>query len=155
MGPKEVKADQISLEDEIIETMMRFGRLLRSHKNLKSLKNVESLTLSQLQILMSIGTEQPTMAQVAQDLELTLPTVSVAIDKLVNAGYVQRHDDPKDRRIIRVGLSKEGARITSKMRKEKAESIRSLISQLSESDKKKTGEVMNALLELLNKRVAK
>ncbi|WP_050023053.1 MarR family transcriptional regulator [Verrucomicrobium sp. BvORR034] len=55
--------------------------------------------------------EGSTLTEVAQFLGLTLPTASKMMDGLVDAGYVQRAPDRRDRRKIKLHLSTEGQQI--------------------------------------------
>ena len=92
------------------------------------------------------------MAEIANELELSMPTITVTIDKLVKLNYVVRKTDPSDRRVVRVTLTTQGKKITQKMRDQKAEIIKSAISKLSVSDRKKTREVMVSLLGALEEK---
>ena len=59
--------------------------------------------------LESIGPyDRRTMSETAATLGVTTGTLTVAIDRLVRKGYVERHRDPNDRRVVRVGLTRKG-----------------------------------------------
>jgi len=49
-----------------------------------------------------------TMSETAATLGVTTGTLTVAVDRLVRKGYVERHRDPTDRRVVRVELTKKG-----------------------------------------------
>ena len=118
----------------------------------KTDSSASELTLAQLHCVIAINDTSPSMAEIANELELSMPTITVTIDKLVKLNYVVRKTDPSDRRVVRVTLTTQGKKITQKMRDQKAEIIKSAISKLSVSDRKKTREVMVSLLGALEEK---
>jgi len=67
------------------------------------------LTLPQLRTVFIIAHNRTSsVVQVAQQLGIGEPTASHLIDKLVQAGLVQRTEDPKDRRRVQVQLTPAG-----------------------------------------------
>lgn len=69
----------------------------------------EGLTLDQwLAIEALAGTRGRTMADLATDTELTGPTLTRVVDKLVLSALAYREVDPADRRKVRVYLSPRG-----------------------------------------------
>ena len=66
---------------------------------------------------------------IAKDLLISKPNMSPIIDKLFEEGYVNRYEDSKDRRILRVEVT-EKAKDILKLKKELA--VKSLVSKLSE-----------------------
>ena len=137
------------LEDEIVTTIFKFMALIRGKKTDSS---ASELTLAQLHCVIAMNDTSPSMAEIANELELSMPTITVTIDKLVKLNYVVRKTDPSDRRVVRVALTTQGKKITQKMRDQKAEIIKSAISKLSVSDRKKTREVMVSLLGALEEK---
>jgi len=69
----------------------------------------EGLTISELHTIRAEGMyEQATISEIADRLEVTLATVTVAIDKLERRGYVTRTRSEEDRRRVLVELTKSG-----------------------------------------------
>lgn len=48
------------------------------------------------------------MSEIAQSLEITMGTLTTAVDKLVKKGYMERSRSDIDRRIVNVSLTKRG-----------------------------------------------
>jgi DNA-binding MarR family transcriptional regulator len=48
------------------------------------------------------------MQELADKLEVQLPAMSQIVDRLVKRGMVERHADPSDRRVVRLGLTEAG-----------------------------------------------
>ena len=50
-----------------------------------------------------------TMSELAQKIRLTVSSATLIVDRLVERGLVSRHRSLEDRRVVRVGLTAEGA----------------------------------------------
>ena len=75
------------------------------------------LTLPQLRILFLLRREPgATTNLLAARLGVTVSTVSGLIDKLVRAGLVERHQNPQDRRVVPLGLTREGEAVVGEVR---------------------------------------
>lgn len=70
------------------------------------------LTQQQLRYLQVIvKMKNPSLSELARELELTRPTVTVLADKLVEKGYVKRVKSDEDRRSMHLHINKKGAKI--------------------------------------------
>ncbi|HKL79131.1 MAG TPA: MarR family transcriptional regulator [Mobilitalea sp.] len=49
-----------------------------------------------------------TMSEIAAELEITMGTLTIAVDKLIKKGYLERNRGMTDRRIVNVSLTKRG-----------------------------------------------
>lgn len=49
-----------------------------------------------------------TMSEIATALEITMGTLTIAVDRLINKGYLERSRSSTDRRIVNVNLTKRG-----------------------------------------------
>ena len=87
----------------------------------------KNLSLAEMHALDAIGPyESRTMTETAQILDITVGTLTVAVDRLVKKGYVERCRDEKDRRVVRISLTREGklaARMHGKFHKVLAKHI--------------------------------
>jgi MarR family transcriptional regulator, organic hydroperoxide resistance regulator len=74
------------------------------------------LTLPQLRTLFIIAhNKTSSVGQISQHLGVGEPTASHQIDKLVQAGLVERKEDPEDRRRALVQLSPAGGKMIEKL----------------------------------------
>lgn len=48
------------------------------------------------------------MSDIGKCLSMPKPHVTVIVDRLVEEGYVERHDDPHDRRIVNILITEKG-----------------------------------------------
>ncbi len=75
------------------------SRYMRAH-------GIVDISISELHLLETISTfDYPTMSDIAQKAMLTNGSVTIAIKRLEEKGYVIRQKDQQDRRVIRVRLT--------------------------------------------------
>jgi len=69
----------------------------------------KDLSITEIHTLVAIGRGRPkTMTHVANLLGIKVSTLTIAINKLVKKGYVERLRDQQDRRIVRIQLTALG-----------------------------------------------
>lgn len=67
------------------------------------------LSVTEMHTIEAIGMYHPrTMSEVAQDLKITVGTLTTAINRLVKKEYVGRNRVEDDRRIVHIQLTKKG-----------------------------------------------
>lgn len=87
------------------------------------------LTPSRLAALVILGKQGPMrVGDVARELNIAVPSASRLLDVLAESGFVERRDDPTDRRAFLVSLTADGARILEDVR---AEGIQELAGHLA------------------------
>lgn len=101
MNEYEKKVNQLMLDI--------FDHILVTEEKALSRGNFSDLSVAEMHTLEGIGLyESRTMSETAATLEITTGTLTVAVDRLVRKGYVERRRDPHDRRVVRVRLTKKG-----------------------------------------------
>ena len=99
------------------ETMQRINKLLVDSFNdvliieEKALKNgpFNDVSITEVHTVEAIGMyEKKTMSEVAKILDITVGTLTVAVNKLVKKAYVRRLKSDGDKRIVFLGLTKKG-----------------------------------------------
>jgi DNA-binding MarR family transcriptional regulator len=71
------------------------------------------------------------MSALAEQLQVGLSAVSGLVDRLVDHGYLVRHEDPADRRQQQVSVTAAGAAALDRIRELNAELLRTLLQGLS------------------------
>ena len=71
------------------------------------------------------------MSALAEQLQVGLSAVSGLVDRLVEHGYLERHEDPTDRRQQQVSVTAAGAAMLDRIRELNAELLRRLLRGLS------------------------
>lgn len=74
------------------------------------------------------------MKELAEKVQLSLGTVTGIIDRLIRAGFVERYRDEKDRRVVRVRLTKAGKEIIRKAMKKRREHLANILEKVDEAD---------------------
>jgi DNA-binding MarR family transcriptional regulator len=74
------------------------------------------ISVAQLKVLLALATEGPaTIGQVADALTISLPTASHLVERLVQAGLVERTEDPRDRRRAVTRLTPPAEELTGRL----------------------------------------
>lgn len=70
---------------------------------------LKDISVTEVHTIDAIGMyKQRTMSQVAQDLRITVGTLTTAINKLLKKGYVDRKRGEEDRRSVMIALTRKG-----------------------------------------------
>lgn len=70
---------------------------------------LKDLSVTEIHTIEAIGMYQPrSMSEVAADLNITVGTLTTAINRLINKGYVERKRIEEDRRVVQIQLTKKG-----------------------------------------------
>ena len=106
------------------------------------------LTIAQIKTLVAVAdNETVTIGGVAEALGITLPTASHLVDKLVRAGFVERYEDPIDRRRTGARPTDRGAELIRSLREFNQNHLRACISRMHEADLAALAQGMNALAD--------
>lgn len=110
----------VEMKHQVEERAQELTRLMlnlrRSQNEAEAmfLQSLGSLSLPQLTVLNSIGDQQPcTMTQVAEQASLSLSSITLIVDKLVQMNLVERQRSEEDRRVVYAHLTAEGTKIYS------------------------------------------
>jgi DNA-binding MarR family transcriptional regulator len=107
------------------------------------------LTLSQLKILMLLSRSAGMSgSELAESIGVGLAALSGMIDRLVANDLVIRQEDPHDRRVRRIRLSKPGAELIGSIINAGAEKQRRLLSRLSAQELSIVAQAMQVLLRV-------
>lgn len=86
-----------------------FDKILITEEKALSKGNFSDISVAEMHTLEGIGLYgSRTMSETAATLGITTGTLTVAIDRLVRKGYVERRRDVTDRRVVRIELTKKG-----------------------------------------------
>lgn len=69
----------------------------------------KDMSITEMHTIEAIGMYVPrTMSEVANDLSITVGTLTIAISNLVKKGYVERQRSEQDRRVVKIALTRKG-----------------------------------------------
>ena len=93
------------------------------------------VSMAQVKVLHLVGTERELhMSDIVHALGVSVSTVSEVVERLVERGYVTRHDDPQDRRQVVVALTDAGRDLLTRFRDLNGDLIRELLARLRPAD---------------------
>ena len=115
----------------------------------KTLQNgpLSDLSVTEIHTIEAIGMyTDRTMTEVAQDLKITVGTLTTAITKLIKKGYVERKRTEEDRRVVLIHATKKGKLAYRLHEKFHSDMINETIGVLDEDQEK----ILVSSLEKLN-----
>ena len=118
------------------QMQIRFARLFREHGLTPSQYNI-------LRILRGEGAPLPIL-EIAQRMVTVVPGITGLIDRLEEAGLVERRRCPEDRRVVYVALRDEAAELLAKLDEPVLQLHKRLMGHLSEAE-------LRELIRLLEK----
>ena len=86
------------------------------------------------------------VSEIAEGLHLTSPTVSVAVRRLENAGYLERKPDTQDRRSIHLYLTQEGRVLYQRGEDFRQRKVKRLLSGLTPKERTEFLELLEMAL---------
>ena len=105
------------------------------------------LTMPQLKVVMLLGRHgSAPVSWLAGRLGVSPPNVTGILDRLEQQGWVQRTNDPRDRRVVRVALTPEGSRLLRELYAAGDGQLRALTSGLDPDDHAALHRGLTALL---------
>ena len=102
------------LEEKLIETMERMGTHRRSHPRSSTELSDLDLTMQQVRTLHLLAQEPRRMGDLAGYLGRGMSTVTSMIDRLLRKGFVERVEDPSDRRVVTCRLTGTGHEVVER-----------------------------------------
>jgi DNA-binding MarR family transcriptional regulator len=104
------------------------------------------LSMPQLSIIMQLHYKHTCgMSQVSERLGVTPAAASQLVEKLVQSGYLERTEDPEDRRAKVLRLTKEGSKLVSDGIEERYRWLEDISKRLSAEDSQKIDEALAIL----------
>lgn len=103
----------------------------------KSLKEGEfsDLSVTEIHIIEAIGFDRErTMSEVANDLNITVGTLTTAINKLIKKEYVDRRRIEEDRRVVLIMLTEKGKLAYKNHENFHDDMIKGVLNELSEHE---------------------
>ena len=86
-----------------------FNDILQIEKNAMNNTEFKDLSITEIHTIEAIGKEgNRTMGEIANDLRITVGTLTTAINRLIKKGYVERKRIEEDRRVVLIKLTGKG-----------------------------------------------
>ncbi len=148
-------ADSPSFSRSVREWMDTFVQ--RSMRDSARYVKASGFSMPQFFLLMHLYRhDQCGISDLSAHMEITTPAASQLVDKLVQAGLLEREEDPNDRRVRQVALSPEGKQLIEQGIEERYRWVDGLETVLTGAEKEKVAEALTLLVgavEKLNEKV--
>ncbi len=129
--------------------MYALASYLMRISNVGTFNTIAELELSFTQIkalcAMDVDSEHRSVKALADSMNVSLPAMSRAVDGLFERGFVDRQEDPLDRRMKRVRLTDSGRAITSTLGETRLAAMQEFLLSLSDEE----AEALTRALELI------
>ena len=148
---------------ELRETAVRLGAFLRHvfiFSGGEHLRKVEEsgLTLTQCKTLLMLagpeGVEPCAGRDIAERLQVSVPSVSRSVDELVRKRLVSRIEDREDRRVRRLSITEEGRRLAGELVAARLADLEAFTASLAPAQRRKLDAALEAMLDQLEIRAA-
>lgn len=141
----ESQASQIT---EIVDAFELVSRSLRG-KTVTEWVELD-LTMAQLKTLFTLEYGGPaTIGHTAERLGVSLPTASHLIDRLVHGGFVDRTEDPADRRRTLAAVTAKGSALTRRLRQGSRDSLINWLSEMDDDELSALAVGINSLARIV------
>ena len=111
------------------------------------------ISMQQLRAIYLLRDEEvATVGRLAELFGIAMPAASILADRLVRAGYVERNEDPTDRRRVLLTLTRAGVQLVTDLREGSHQHLRRWMSQLSPADLSALTRGWRALAEVASNR---
>lgn len=121
-----------------------FNNILTYEERALITEEFKDITLNDMHVMEAIGMNQKrNMSAIAATLEVTVGTLTIAMNNLVKKGYVKRTRSAKDRRVVLVSLTDKGEKAFHHHMAYHEEMINAIMAKLE-------GEKLDVLVEALH-----
>ena len=100
--------------EEILNKLLvqLFNDILHIEEKAIKSTGIDNLSITEIHTIDAIGTEgNKTMGEIANNLRITVGTLTTAINRLIKKGYVERKRIEEDRRVVLVNLTESGKKV--------------------------------------------
>lgn len=102
---------EITLNDLLVDT---FRSILKVEQKMLQNSATMRLSISEVHLIEAVYNEDnsgKTISDISQKLGITLPSVTISVNKLIKKGFLKKEKNHKDGRSVYITLTKEGLRI--------------------------------------------
>ena len=132
--------------------LVEFLRFLTQSAGNAFVQAVEDAGLSLTQLkamhILAASNEELSLNGLAEQLGgLSLPTLSRAVDALVQRGYVRRAEDSTDRRVKRLSLTAKGRRTIDRLLEIRVAELGAVLETLTDDERERLARALEPILE--------
>lgn len=130
--------------DQLIELLFKTSRLMK--EEMSYTHDLTHLSILQVQTLIFLHQHQNvTMSDIADFFHIELPSATSLLNKLYRHRWVARHEDPQDRRLVRVDLTTKGKTMLEQVMRDRKKKLQKVLSYLSTKEKIELKNILKTL----------
>ncbi|HLD71008.1 MAG TPA: MarR family transcriptional regulator [Candidatus Peribacteraceae bacterium] len=134
--------------DTIIDLAFRLSRIMR--QRMFKMRNRSRVNMMQLHMLGWIAESRGvTMKELAEHLKISSPSATVFVQRLVVMGLLHRFEDPKNRKLVRLKISRKGQALCREHMQTAQDALRKIFSIISPSDQRELARILDNLVNEL------
>jgi DNA-binding MarR family transcriptional regulator len=112
----------------------------------------KGITMSQCSTILGIGKHGPmTMNALSEWMSLATSTMTRIVDNLVRDGYIERTQNPQDRRVVQVSLTEEGEKLFQAILEVYHEYHRKIVENIPAEELHQVVESLTMLIEAIKR----
>ena len=120
--------------DNILQRIMSSYNDISRSINPKGLLKI-NLTAAQIKLLTCFSDRDAfTMTELSRSINVTMPTMTAMVDRLVKSKTIERERDDIDRRVVKVNLTDTGRKVLKKLIRIRREEMEKILMNLNEEE---------------------
>lgn len=147
--------DTVSVElNELISNA--FWSVLKMEEQIANTSIQENLSISELHLLEAVaknGERGSSISEIAAELEITLPSVTVAVNKMAKKGFVEKKRSEMDGRQVLVKLTKQGRKVNAGHQYFHENMVRNAAEGMTEEEKAALAQALRKLNQYFNRKL--
>lgn len=102
---------------KFIETFDTLARIERHNQTILGIKKSEARVLLCIEFLSNKKECKVNISEISKNLSITSPSTTEFVKNLINKGYIEKHVNQNDKRVIEITLTYEGEKIVQDLKK--------------------------------------
>jgi len=141
-----------TIEQQALDSLMQIIEFYHKCLFIAEREAITGIQEAKLRLLLQLYTAPMTsMSALGRMLYISKPYMTVLVDALIAEELVERHDDPLDRRIIRICITPKGVEKLESVKALIRDQIHNEISSLQEHDLKKLHTTGEEFMKIVSK----
>ena len=150
-GLPSTSASHAESVDELVELLREtVVRLQPSSQEISAAWSTAQITMQQLRVMTILFHEGPTrVSDLARHLDVSTPTITGILDRLVRQRLSYRMSDPRDRRVVLNNLTQDGRDLVERLMPAHGDQAERALVRLSLEERASLRESLRALLRVI------
>lgn len=138
-----------NITQDLFQIVRRFSRLRMMDSSFMKMKPSEYQLLGTIYLSLSPDKEAFSVTELSNLLQITPAAITHLINPLEEGGYIERLEDPNDRRVVLIGLTNQGRETAKQRMAEVHKKLNGLIDHLGVEDSKTLIRLMSLVISYI------